>query len=254
MAGSLQIPERVRAVCDGASTMIDARWPRSTIARPQLLRNHVTSILSLRAPLLGALAHMQLPDDSVRVDRWLEYLALLERWNRTYNLTAIRDPAEMLTRHLLDSLAMAAHWQTEELADMGAGAGLPGLPLAILHPQRRVVLIESNGKKARFMREVKRSLQLDAVEVVERRAEAYAPAAPMTTATARAVAPISALGDWCRPWLSEGGELLAMKGPGYRDELDALPAGYTLAAVHSLSVPGLDGERVLVVLRKSSVA
>ena len=204
----------------------------------------------LRAALLDALPSMHLPDDTERVDRWLQYLELLERWNRTYNLTSVRDPAQMLTRHLLDSLAMALHWHADEIADMGAGAGLPGVPLAILHPQRRVVLIESNGKKARFLREAKRSLGLDAVEVVEQRAEAYAPARSLRAATARAVAPISVLGDWCRSWLAADGVLLAMKGPGHREELAELPAGFALDSVQALSVPGLEGERVLIILRR----
>jgi 16S rRNA (guanine527-N7)-methyltransferase len=211
----------------------------------------LNAIDTLRAPLLAALNRMQLPDDDLRVGRWLDYLALLERWNRAYNLTAIRDPAEMLTRHLLDSLAMAPYWTESEIGDMGAGAGLPGLPLAILHAERRVVLIESNGKKARFLREVQRTLKLGAVEVIEARAEAYAPPRPLAAATARAVAPIAALGGWCQSWLAEGGRLLAMKGPGYREELSALPAGFVLDSVADLSVPGLEGERVLVILRKS---
>ncbi len=214
----------------------------------------MTDLEYLRPPLLAALPQMQLPADEQRVRLWLEYLALLERWNRTYNLTAVRDPAEMLTRHLLDSLAMATHWTESEIADMGAGAGLPGVPLAILYPERRVVLIESNGKKARFLREAKRVLKLDAVEVVEQRAEAYVPLRPLVAATARAVAPIAALGAWCHDWLVEGGRLLAMKGPGYRDELGALPIGFVLDSVAQLGVPGLDGERVLVVLRKSSAS
>lgn len=211
----------------------------------------VNAIDSLRPSLLKGLRQLRLPDDEPRVALWLGYLALLERWNQTYNLTAIRDPVEMLTRHLLDSLAMAPLWTEVEIADMGAGAGLPGLPLAILHPERRVVLIESNGKKARFLREAKRVLQLSAVDVVEARAEAYAPPAPLQAATARAVAPISVLGGWCHDWLVEGGRLLAMKGPGYREELTALPLGFSLDSVAPLQVPGLEGERVLVVLRRT---
>lgn len=207
-------------------------------------------IAALRPKLVEALAAMSLPQDVQRVGRWLGYLELLAKWNQAYNLTAIRDPAEMLTRHLLDSLAMAPLWTENEIGDMGAGAGLPGLPLAILHPERRVVLIESNGKKCRFMREVKRSLGLDGVEVIEARAEAYRPAAPLRAATARAVAPISELAGWCRDWLAPGGRLLAMKGPGHADELGAIPPGYTLVAIHPLSVPGLDGERVVVELAR----
>lgn len=194
---------------------------------------------------------MQLPQDDARVARWLGYLELLVKWNQAYNLTAVRDPAEMLTRHLLDSLAMAPFWTQPELADMGAGAGLPGLPLAILHPERRVVLIESNGKKTRFMREVKRSLGLDQVEVIDSRAETYRPVAPVQCATARAVASIAELAGWCRDWLAVDGRLLAMKGPGYAEELSALPVGFSLVAVHSLTVPGLEGERVLVELRRN---
>lgn len=208
------------------------------------------AIAALRPKLLDALTAMHLPQDDLRVGRWLGYLELLAKWNQTYNLTAIRDPAEMLTRHLLDSLAMAALWTEPELADMGAGAGLPGLPLAILHPERRVVLIESNGKKTRFMREVKRVLVLDQVEVIEARAEAYRPPAPLAAATARAVAPVSELAGWCHDWLAPGGRLLAMKGPGHAEELRTIPAGYILVAVHPLTVPGLDGERVLVELRR----
>jgi 16S rRNA (guanine527-N7)-methyltransferase len=212
------------------------------------------TIESLRSPLLSALERMRLPDDPTRVQQWLDYLRLLERWNQTYNLTAIRQPAEMLTRHLLDSLAMAEYWSEQELADMGSGAGLPGLPLAILQPERRVVLIESNGKKSRFLREVKRNLGLAGVEVVEQRAEAYAPAAKLAAATARAVAPLSALAGWCAHWLAPAGRLLAMKGPGYGAELDAIPEGFRLEEVRPLSVPGLDGERVLVVLRHADGA
>lgn len=208
------------------------------------------AIAALRPKLLDALTAMHLPQDDLRVAHWLGYLELLMKWNQAYNLTAIRDPAEMLTRHLLDSLAMAPLWTESELADMGAGAGLPGLPLAILHPGRRVVLIESNGKKTRFMREVKRVLGLERVEVVEARAEAYCPPTPLAAATARAVAPISELAGWCRDWLAPGGRLLAMKGRGHAEELATLPPGYTLVTIHALTVPGLEGERVLVELRR----
>lgn len=208
------------------------------------------AIAALRPKLMDGLAALSLPQDESRVGRWLGYLELLAKWNQAYNLTAVRDPAEMLTRHLLDSLAMAPLWTANELADMGAGAGLPGLPLAILHPERRVVLIESNGKKCRFMREVKRTLGLDGVEVVEARAEAYRPPAPLAAATARAVAPIGELAGWCHDWLAPGGRLLAMKGPGHAEELGTIPPGYALVAIHPLIVPGLDGERVVVELRR----
>lgn len=205
---------------------------------------------SLEPALRRALAVMDIAADEEQIKRWLLYLDLLARWNQTYNLTAVRDPAEMLTRHLLDSLSMAGYWTEPDLADLGSGAGLPGVPLAILYPERRVLLIESNGKKARFLREVKRQLGLTGLEVIESRAEAFRPAQPIRAATARALAPLAGLCDCCRPWLSEDGRLLAMKGPGYQPELTALPADFSLAAVEPLRVPGLDAERVLVILKR----
>lgn len=204
----------------------------------------------LRAPLIAALAEMSLVASSDQIERWLDYLRLLGQWNQRFNLTAIRQPQAMLTRHLLDSLSMAAHWVESELADIGSGAGFPGIPLAILQPQRSVILLESNGKKASFLREVQRCLELQNVTVEQQRAEAYRPDQPITLATARAVAPLRELGRCCRPWLAAGGRLLAMKGPGYAAELKQLPKGFDLHSVQPLQVPGLDGERVLVILQK----
>lgn len=210
----------------------------------------MSEIESLRAPLTAAIAQMQLVATSNQIERWLEYLRLLSQWNQRFNLTAIREPRAMLTRHLLDSLSIASHWVENEIADMGTGAGLPGIPLAILQPQRRVILLESNGKKVGFLREAVRSLELQNVTVCEQRAEAYRPDQPIAVATARAVAPLRELGRCCRTWLAEGGRLLAMKGPGYATELKQLPKGFGLHSVQPLHVPGLDGERVLVILQK----
>lgn len=210
----------------------------------------MSAIESLEPALRQALASMGIVGDAERIGRWLRYLELLARWNQTYNLTAIRDPAEMLTRHLLDSLSLAPFWSEAEIADMGSGAGLPGVPLAILHPERRAVLIESNGKKARFLREVKRQLGLDQVEVIEGRSEALRPEAAIGCATARALAPLATLCDWSRPWLAADGRLLAMKGPDHQAELAALPTDFDLAAVETLRVPGLNAERVLVILTR----
>lgn len=196
------------------------------------------------------LDQLQLNLDARAVARLITYLELLSFWNQAYNLSAIRDPAEMLSKHLFDSLAMAPYWQTDALADMGAGAGLPGIPLAIVYPERRVHVVESNGKKARFMRECKRQLALSGLHVEECRAEAFQPVAPVPTATARALAVLPQLCDWCRPWLPAGGELLAMKGPAFEPELRDLPADFHHEQTWTLSVPELAGERYLVRLRR----
>lgn len=180
----------------------------------------------------------------------LAYLALLERWNRTYNLTAIRDPRQMVTRHLLDSLAMQPFVAAGTLADLGTGPGLPGIPLAIARPKLQVTLVESNGKKARFLREAVRQLGLGNARVAESRAEALDEPAAYDHLTARALDTLAGIiavgGHLLRP----GGSLLAMKGVHPHEEIAALPAGWTLQAVHPLRVPGLDGERHLVVVRK----
>ncbi|HDS0922660.1 TPA: 16S rRNA (guanine(527)-N(7))-methyltransferase RsmG [Stenotrophomonas maltophilia] len=178
----------------------------------------------------------------------LTYLALLDRWNRTYNLTAIRDPMEMVTRHLLDSLAMQPYLEQGTLADLGTGPGLPGIPLAIARPQLQVTLVESNGKKARFMREAVRQLGLTNARVAESRAEALAEPGAYDNLTARAMDTLAGIiavgGHLLRP----GGRLLAMKGVHPHDEIAQLPAGWQVEQVLPLHVPGLTGERHLVVV------
>ena len=176
----------------------------------------------------------------------LAYLALLLRWNATYNLTAIRDPREMVTKHLLDSLAMAPFVPDAPLADLGTGPGLPGIPLAIARPGCTVTLVESNGKKARFLREAVRTLGLANAEVAESRIEAFHPQAGFDAITARALATLPLILQLGGHLLGPQGHLLAMKGLPPQDEIDALPAGWQLAAVHPLQVPGLAAERHLV--------
>ena len=185
-------------------------------------------------------------------DPLLAYLALLARWNQTYNLTAIRDPREMLGKHLLDSLAMHAHLVgIERLADLGTGAGLPGIPLAIARPGLRVTLVESNGKKARFLREAVRQLQLGNVDVAESRIEAFDAPAAFDAITARALATLPLIIELGGHLIAPQGRLLAMKGVLPEDEIAALPAGWQVLAVHPLRVPGLAAARHLVEVGRS---
>ncbi len=198
------------------------------------------------ASLEQGLAAMSLPADLA--GPLLQYLALLDRWNKTYNLTAIRDPGQMVTRHLLDSLAMAPFFSTGTLADLGTGPGLPGIPLAITHPGLQVTLVESNGKKCRFMREAVRKLGLSNARVAESRAEALDEPAAYDNLTARAMDTLAGIiavgGHLLRP----GGRLLAMKGVVPHEEIAALPAGWQVESITPLQVPGLVGERHLVVV------
>ncbi|NYZ63495.1 16S rRNA (guanine(527)-N(7))-methyltransferase RsmG [Luteimonas deserti] len=182
----------------------------------------------------------------------LVYLDLLARWNRTYNLTAIRDPREMVTRHLLDSLAMVPHVAgVPTLADLGTGPGLPGIPLAVALPGLQVTLVESNGKKARFLREAVRTLRLANAEVAESRIEAVERPGAFAAITARALATLSDILAAGGHLPAPGGRLLAMKGLRPDDEIAALPPGWGLVAVHPLRVPGLDAERHLVVVERT---
>ncbi|MGY3266534.1 16S rRNA (guanine(527)-N(7))-methyltransferase RsmG [Lysobacter sp. HA35] len=186
----------------------------------------------------------------------LAYLALLLRWNATYNLTAIRDPREMVTKHLLDSLAMHRFVDPlvasgGALADLGTGAGLPGIPLAIVKPGLKVTLVESAGKKARFMRQAIRELGLTDARVAEARIEAVNEPGAYAAITARALATIPLILELGRDLLAPDGVLLAMKGVHPTDELAQLPAGWVLKASAPLRVPGLDAERHLVVVGRS---
>ena len=177
----------------------------------------------------------------------LDYLALLSRWNATYNLTAIRDPREMVGKHLLDSLAMQPYVRgIATLADLGTGPGLPGIPLAIATPGLQVTLVESNGKKARFLREAARRLALENVAVAESRIEAFRPGTGFDAITARALATLPLILELGGHLPGPTGRLLAMKGVVPTEEIAALPAGWRVAAVHPLRVPGLDAERHLV--------
>jgi 16S rRNA (guanine527-N7)-methyltransferase len=178
----------------------------------------------------------------------LAYLALLDRWNRTYNLTAIRDPREMVGKHLLDSLAMHPYLAAGSLADLGTGAGLPGIPLALAKPALQVTLVESNGKKARFLREAVRTLGLANARVAESRAEALNEPGAYDVITARALATLPLIIELGGHLLKPGGRLLAMKGAVPDDEIASLPAGWRLEHVRPLTVPGLAAERHLVVV------
>jgi 16S rRNA (guanine527-N7)-methyltransferase len=190
---------------------------------------------------------LQLPADAV--PRLLDYQALLERWNAAYNLTAVRDPAQMVTRHLLDSLAILPYVQGQTLADLATGPGLPGIVLAIAAPGREILLVDSNGKKVRFLREAIRTLKLDGVRAVQSRAEDVQ--GQFDCITARAFASLADMLGWGGHLLAPDGVWLAMKGKSVEEELPGVPPGFELRERHVLHVPGLDAGRQLLVLRRT---
>jgi 16S rRNA (guanine527-N7)-methyltransferase len=187
-----------------------------------------------------------------RRERLLAYVALLARWNSAYNLTAVREPAQMVPRHLLDSLSILPWVRGPRLLDVGTGAGLPGIPLAIADPALRVTLLDANGKKARFCRQAATELGLGNVEVVQARVEAYRPADGLTTIAARALAGLPSLVASVRHLLGPDTTLLAMKGVPPEAEMTALRGEGFAVASHRLQVPGVEGERHLVEIRAPS--
>jgi len=180
----------------------------------------------------------------------LTLLAELQDWNSRFNLTAIRDPVEVVDKHLLDSLSIQRYLHGRTVADIGTGAGFPGLPLAIVDPERQFTLIEATAKKARFVEHVVTRLALSNVSVVNVRTEQYRPSARFDCVVARALGKLSEIvrvaGHLCAP----RGKVLAMKGKAPRAEIDDLPSGWRVVAVHQLQVPGLDAERHLVELER----
>ncbi|HEY7888186.1 MAG TPA: 16S rRNA (guanine(527)-N(7))-methyltransferase RsmG [Steroidobacteraceae bacterium] len=183
--------------------------------------------------------------DAARLRQLLEELA---RWNRQFNLTGIADIEAMVSHHVLDSLAVHRHLHGAAIADVGTGAGFPGLPLALVNPERRFTLIDSNGKKIRFVSHAMRTLGLMNVEPLQTRVETMRPERPFDTVVARAFAPLPELLETVAPLCGSDTHVLAMKGKWPQAELDALPRLWRVAESYTLAVPGLAEDRCLIML------
>ena len=202
-----------------------------------------------RRALVDGAARLGVALDAAQAAALSRLLDELARWNRSYNLTAVTARGEMLTHHLLDSLSVSPHLRGERIADVGTGAGFPGLPLAVVHPQRRFILLDSNGKKVRFVAHAARTLGLAHVEALQARAGEWMPEAPFDTVVARAFAPLPELIRQVAGLCGPDTRVLAMKGRRDPAERAGLPAGWRIEADHDLVVPGLDAERHVLVLR-----
>lgn len=186
---------------------------------------------------------------STQLEGLLIYLSLLERWNRAFNLTAVRNPLEMVPRHLFDSLVILSYLHGNTVLDVGTGAGLPGMPLAICDPSRQYFLLDGNGKKLRFVRQAVMELGLDRVDVVHCRMESYQPGRKFSTIVSRAVATIAQVLCLASPLLERSGCLLVLKGQYPQEELQDPALSNVDLTVHKLSVPELKGERHLIEIR-----
>ena len=204
--------------------------------------DHGLAILSLEFP------------DLVR-QKLLAYVDLLEKWNRTYSLTALRDREKAVSHHLLDSLAVLPFVPEGRLLDVGSGGGMPGIPLAIVRPGTAVTVLDSNAKKAAFLQQATIELGLSNVSVHCGRVEQYHPRCAYVSIISRAFSSLSDFVALTRPLVSaDTGRWLAMKGVWPHDEIARLPDDARVEAVHRLQVPGVDGERHLVVMRRSNVS
>lgn len=201
--------------------------------------------------LLDGARALGLDLDDTQLAQLTRHLDLMDEWGERMNLTAIRERSQQLTRHVLDSLSVAPWLRGRRVADVGSGAGFPGIPLAIARPDLHFALIESTGKKCRFLEHVRDTLGLANVEVVQSRAEGYATRERFDTVLARAVGPLADLVRYAGSLVAGGGRLLAMKGRYPGDELAKKLNGWKVVGVHPLRVPGLDEERHLVELARS---
>ncbi len=184
----------------------------------------------------------------------LAYLQLLVKWNKAFNLTAVRNPEDMLYRHLIDSLSIAPFISAQRILDVGTGPGLPGIPLAIMYPERHFVLLDSNSKKTRFLMQARIELGVSNVQVEHKRVEAFSDAKGFQQIVSRAFASIDKMIFWCKHLLTEDGEFLAMKGPLAMEEWhEVSQPGFALSQTKELMVPGCEASRQLIIIRRSGL-
>jgi 16S rRNA (guanine527-N7)-methyltransferase len=204
----------------------------------------------LEKTLVEGLADLKLTVSNEQRGLLLSYINLLNKWNKAYNLTAVRDPQAMISRHLLDSLSIAPYISAQRCLDVGTGAGLPGIPLAILFPEKHFGLLDSNGKKTRFLIEARQQLGLENISVHADRVETFHDKQLFDGILSRAFASLADMVMGCQDLLKSDGRLYAMKGIFPEAELSQLPKHFIVEHSYSLSVPGVDGARHLLVLAR----
>lgn len=181
------------------------------------------------------------------------YVDMLHKWNKAYNLTSVRDPNEMLVRHILDSIVVAPYLQGQRFIDVGTGPGLPGIPLAIVLPDAHFTLLDSLGKRVRFLRQVQHEPKLENITPVQSRVEAYPSEPPFDGVISRAFASLNDMVSWCHHLPGEKGRFYALKGQLPGDEIASLPDNFSVESVEKLRVPQLEGERHLVIIKSNKV-
>ncbi|WP_404397846.1 16S rRNA (guanine(527)-N(7))-methyltransferase RsmG [Idiomarina loihiensis] len=202
--------------------------------------------------LKGLLNQAQIDLSEAQIERQLALVGLLDKWNKAYNLTSVRNPKDMLTRHIMDSLAVRKYLHGQRFIDVGTGPGLPGLPLAIAEPDKEFVLLDSLGKRIRFIRQVCHELKLNNVTAVQARVEDYQDEKQFDGVISRAFASLNDMLSWCEHLPAENGRFYALKGLYPQDELEQLPEQYKIESIDQINVPGIDESRHIVIISKRS--
>ena len=203
----------------------------------------------MKAKLENLLTQAEIQLTDLQKDQLIQLVQLLNKWNKAYNLTSVRDPQEMLVKHILDSIVVSPYLQGDRFIDVGTGPGLPGLPLAIINPTKQFVLLDSLGKRISFIRNAVRELGLTNVEPVLSRVEEYQPEQKFDGVLSRAFASLKDMTDWCHHLPKKDGYFYALKGIYHEDEVQELEKKFEVKDVITLNVPELVGERHLIVLR-----
>ena len=204
----------------------------------------------LTARLANLLAHSNVTVSAAQQQQLLALLAMLHKWNAAYNLTSVRDPQEMLIRHILDSVVVSPYLHGDHIIDVGTGPGLPGLPLAICNPDKQFVLLDSLGKRVSFIRQVVHELKLTNVTPVLARVQDYQPEQGFSSVISRAFASLADMLSWCHHLPSASGCFLALKGHPTAEELASVEPPYYIEAIHVLQVPELDAARHIVEIKQ----
>lgn len=216
--------------------------------------NHYSTILydDQKKLLRSGMESLSLDFNNNQLEMLLTYSALLERWNKAYNLTSIKNPIEIIKLHILDSLAINPFLEGNSFIDIGTGAGLPGIPLAILNPDRHFTLLDSNGKKTRFLFQVKLDLGLSNINEVNERAAEFKPNKPFDCVLSRAFSSLKDMITNCEHLTNQNGSFLAMKARISQSELSEVNKNYKVDVSSLIKVPGFDGERHVVKITKNS--
>ena len=218
------------------------------------------SLTNTSSPLFDALsaefdkvaAHLPFPVSELQKQQLINFVLLIDKWNKAFNLTSVRNPQDMLIKHIFDSIVVSPHLQGSHFADVGTGPGLPGIPLAIMNPDKTFLLIDSLGKRVRFIKQSLYELKISNVTAMQIRVEDLEITEPFDGVLSRAFASLKDMLHWCKNLTDENGLFLALKGQVNQLELDEIPAGFTVVDCVNLAVPNLQGERHLIKVKKIS--